>query len=86
MSKRSLFKKDFFGIKQKMFVWKNIRRLKRINHLQIKMLEKLLNVALDIGYPRNEEQEKTLQWVCEKYDDLFKEINDEMNRVKERRY
>lgn len=80
--KQPLFKNDFFGIKQKLFVWKNIKRLKRINHLQAKQLEWLLNMALDIGYPCNEEQEKTLQWVYEKYDDLFEEINDKMNQVK----
>lgn len=84
MSKRSLFKNDFFGIKRKLFVWKNIKRLKRINHLQAKQLEWLLNMTLDIGYPCNEEQEKTLQWVCDKYDALFEEINNQMNRVKER--
>ena len=80
--KRSLFKNDFFGIKRKLFVWRNIKRLKRINHLQAKQLEWLLNMALDIGYPRNEEQEKTLQWVCDKYDALFEEINNQMNRAK----
>ena len=43
-------------------------------------------MTLDIGYPRNEEQEKTFQWVCGKYeyDALFEEINNQMNRVKER--
>lgn len=82
MGKRRLFKNDFFGIKRKLFVWKNVRRLKRINHLQVKMLERLLNMMLDIGYPCNAEQEKTLQWVCEKYDALFKEINNKMNRAK----
>lgn len=80
--KHSLFKNDFFGIKQKLFVWKNIKRLKQINHLEAKQLEYLLNMTLDIGYPRNEEQEKTLQWVCDKYDALFEEINGQMNRVK----
>ena len=84
MGKRSLFKNDFFGIKRKLFVWKNIKRLKRINHLQAKQLECLLNMTLDIGYPCNEEQEKTLQWVCDKYDALFEEINNQMNQVKER--
>lgn len=80
--KHSLFKNDFFGIKQKLFVWKNIKRLKQINHLQAKMLERLLNMALDIDCPCNAEQEKTLQWVCEKYDALFEKINNEMNDVK----
>ncbi|MBR5596633.1 MAG: hypothetical protein IKW30_04410 [Lachnospiraceae bacterium] len=82
MGKGSLFKNDFFGIKRKLFVWKNIKRLKQINHLQAKILERLLNMMLDIGYPCNAEQEKTLQWVCEKYDALFKEINNKMNRAK----
>lgn len=82
MGKGSLFKNDFFGIKRKLFVWKNIRRLKRINHLQAKMLERLLNMMLDIGCPCNEEQEKTLQWVCEKYDALFEEINNGVIRAK----
>lgn len=85
MGKRSLFKNDFFEIKRKLFVWKNIKRLKRlkrINHLQAKQLECLLNMTLDIGYPCNEEQEKTLQWVCDKYDALFEEINNQMNRAK----
>ena len=82
MDKRSLFKNDFFGIKRKLFVWKNIKRLKQINHLQAKILERLLNMMLDIGYPCNAEQEKNLQWVCEKYDALFKEINNKMNRAK----
>ena len=84
MGKGSLFKNDFFGIKRKLFVWKNIRRLKRINHLQAKMLERLLNMVLDIGYPCNAEQEKTLQWICEKYDALFEEINDRVSRANER--
>ena len=82
MGKGSLFKNDFFGIKRKLIVWKNIKRLKQINHLQAKILERLLNMMLDIGYPCNAEQEKTLQWVCEKYDALFKEINNKMNRAK----
>ena len=82
MGKRRLFKNDFFGIKRKLFVWKNVRRLKRINHLQVKMLERLLNMMLDIGYQCNAEQEKTLKWVCEKYDALFEEINDGVNRAK----
>ena len=82
MIKRSLFKKDFFGIKRKLFVWRNVKRLKKINHLQAKMLERLLNTMLDIGYPCNVEQEKTLQWVCEKYDALFEKINDGVNRAK----
>lgn len=82
MDKRSLFKKDFFGLKQKLFVWKSIKRLKRINHILTKMLERLLNMVIDIGCSCNEEQEKTLQWVCEKYDALFKEINNKMNRAK----
>lgn len=82
MGKRSLFKNDCFGIKRKLFVWKSVRRLKRINHIQIKMLEKLLNMALDIGCPCNAEQAKTLQWVCGKYDALFEKINNEMNGVK----
>lgn len=82
MDKRSLFKNDFFGIKQKQCVCRNIKRLKRINNLQAKQLEYLLNTVLDIGCPCNEEQEKTLQWVCEKYDALFEEINCRMNRVK----
>ena len=81
MGKRSLFKNDFFGIKRKLFVWKNIRRLKRINYLQAKMLERLLNMMLDIGCPCNKEQEKTLQWVCEKYDALFEEINNGVIRA-----
>lgn len=83
IKKRSLFKNDFFGIKRKIFVWKNIRRLKQINHIQAKMLERLLNMTLDIAYPCNTEQEKTLQWICDKYDALFKEINNKMNQVKE---
>lgn len=82
MIKKSLLKNDFFGIKQKLFVWKNIKRLKRINYLQAKQLEWLLNMTLDIGYPHNEEQEKTLQWGCDKYDALFEEINNQMNRAK----
>ena len=82
MGKRSLFKNDFFGIKRKLFVWKNIKRLKQINHLQAKILERLLNMMLDIGYPCNAEQEKTLQWICDKYDALFEEINNRMSRAK----
>lgn len=46
-----------------------------------KQLEDLLNMALDIGFPDNEEEEHTLKWVCDKYDALIGGINVEMERV-----
>lgn len=39
-------------------------------------------MALDIGFPCNEEEKTKLKWVCEKYDALIGEISDEMERVK----
>lgn len=82
--KQPLFKNDFLGIKRKLFVWKVTMHLRKINYLKAKQLEDLLNMALDIGFPDNEEEENMLKWVCSTYDALISEINDEMEQVKEK--
>lgn len=84
LRKHSLFKKDFFGIKRKLFLHRVTMRLRKVNHLKAKQLEYLLNMALEIGFPCNEEEENALKWVCDKYDTLIGEINDEMKRVREK--
>lgn len=82
--KRSLFKNDFFGIKQKLFKRRVLNSLIKSNHLKADELACLLDVVTIINIPRNEEDENKLQWACSTYDSLMADINNEINRVRKR--
>lgn len=82
--KRSLFRKDFFDIKERIFIWKLRKSLWERNHYKADQLKCLLDIATLIGIPRNADEVDKLKWVCVTYDELMSELNFEMNQVKER--
>lgn len=84
--KRSLFKNDFSGIKQKMLMWRVTNHREKLNHLRAYQLECLLNMAMLIGIPRTEEEAVKLGKVYNAYYHLVNEIESNMNRVYDKIY
>lgn len=67
-----------------LFMQEVTKSLMENNHMRAKRLSCLLDMATIINIPRNEEEANKLKWVCDTYDDLIDDINNEMKRVKER--
>lgn len=82
--KQTLFKRDIFNIKEKLFFHRITKSMMKRHQLIGEQLASLLNMATLIGIPRDEEDTKRLEWICTTYDSLLKDINNEMNRAKER--
>lgn len=79
--KRSIFRNDFFGIKEKVFMWKITNSRKKRNHSMGKLLESLLNLTMDVGIPRTEEECVKLEKVYGTYQSLASEIENDMKRL-----
>ena len=82
--KWSLFKRDIFNIKEKLFIHKVTKSMMKRHRLMGKQSASLLNMASLIGIPRDEEDIKRLEWVCATYDSLMEDINSEINCAKGR--
>lgn len=79
--KRSLFKNDPFGIKQKIFMWRTTNHIKKHNHLVASQLECFLNIVSLIGIPRTEEDAIKLEKIYETYQPFTNEIKSNIKRV-----
>lgn len=79
--KRSIFRNDFFGIKDKLFMWRITNKGKKLNHSRGKLLESLLNLTMDVGIPRTEEECVKLEKVYGTYQSLASEIENDMKRL-----
>lgn len=79
--KRSVFRNDYFGIKEKVFMWKITNKGKKLNHSRGKLLENLLNLTMDVGIPRTEEECIKLEKVYGTYQSLASEIENDMKRL-----
>lgn len=79
--KHSIFRNDFFGIKDKLFMWRITNSIKKRNHLMGKLLESLLNITMSISIPITEEEAVKLEKVYESYQNLASEIEDDMKRM-----
>mgnify|MGYP001027130314 FL=1 len=66
-NRRSLFRNDYFGIKDKLFMWRITNSIKKRNHWMGKLLESLLNIAMSISIPITEEEAVKLEKVYESY-------------------
>lgn len=84
--KRSIFRNDFFGIKDKLFMWRITNSIKKRNHLMGKLLESLLNITMSISIPITEEEAVKLEKVYESYQNLISEIENDMKRMHEKIY
>lgn len=84
--KRSLFRNDFFGIKDKLFMWRITNSIKKRNHLMGKLLESLLNITMSINVPITEKEAVKLEKVYESYQNLVSEIENDMKRMHEKIY
>lgn len=82
--KRSLFRNDFFGIKDKLFMWRITNSIKKRNHWMGKLLESLLNITMSISIPITEDEAVKLEKVYESYQDLSREIENDMKRMHEK--
>lgn len=84
MSKRkkhSIFRNDYFGIKEKVFMWRMTNSIKKRNHSMGKLLESLLNITMCISVPITEEDAAKLEKVYESYQNLASEIENDMKRM-----
>lgn len=84
--KRSIFRNDFFGIKDKLFMWRITNSIKKRNHWMGKLLESMLNITVSISIPITEEEAVKLEKVYESYQNLASEIEDDMKRMHEKIY
>ncbi len=84
--KRSIFRNDFFGIKDKLFMWRITNSIKKRNHWMGKLLESMLNITVSISIPTTEEEAVKLEKVYESYQNLASEIEDDMKRMHEKIY
>ena len=82
--KRNLFRNDFFGIKDKLFMWRITNSIKKRNHWMGKLLESLLNITMSISIPITEDEAVKLEKVYESYQDLSREIENDMKRMHEK--
>lgn len=83
---RSIFRNDFFGIKEKVFLCRIINRRKKLHHSMGKLLESLLNITMSISIPITEEEAAKLEKVYESYQTLVGEIENNMKRMREKIY
>lgn len=79
--RRSLFRNDYFGIKDKLFMWRIANSIKKRNHWMGKLLESLLNITMCISIPMTEEEAAKLEKVYESYQNLASEIENDMKRM-----
>lgn len=79
--RRSLFRNDYFGIKDKLFMWRITNSIKKRNHWMGKLLESLLNITMCISIPMTEEEAAKLEKVYESYQNLASEIENDMKRM-----
>lgn len=79
--KRSIFRNDFFGIKDKLFMWRITNSIKKRNHSMGKLLESLLNITMSISVPITEVEAAKLEKVYESYQNLANEIENDMKRM-----
>ena len=79
--KRSIFRNDYFGIKEKVFMWRMTNSIKKRNHSMGKLLESLLNITMCISVPITEEDAAKLDKVYESYQNLASEIENDMKRM-----
>lgn len=84
--KRSIFRNDFFGIKDKLFMWRITNSIRKQNHSMGKLLESLLNITMSISIPITEEEAAKLEKVYESYQNLASEIENDMKRMHEKIY
>lgn len=84
--KRSIFRNDFFGIKDKLFMWRITNSIRKRNHSMGKLLESLLNITMSISIPITEEEAVKLEKVYESYQTLVSEIESDMKRMHEKIY
>lgn len=84
--KRSIFRNDYFGIKEKVFMWQLTNKRKKMNHSRGKLLESLLNLTMAVGIPRTEEECVKLEKVYGTYQNLVSEIENDMKRMREKIY
>lgn len=83
---RSIFRNDFFGIKDKLFMWRITNSIRKRNHSMGKLLESLLNITMSISIPITEEEAAKLEKVYESYQTLVSEIENDMKRMHEKIY
>lgn len=82
--KRSIFRNDFFGIKDKLSMWRITNSIRKRNHWMGKLLESLLNITMGISIPITEEEAVKLDKVYELYQNLASEIENDMKRMHEK--
>lgn len=82
--KRSLFRNDFFGIIDKLFMWRITNSIRQRNHSMGKLLESLLNLNMCISIPMTEDDAAKLEKVYESYQNLASEIENDMKRMHEK--
>lgn len=79
--KHCIFRNDYFGIKEKVFMWRMTNSIKKRNHSMGKLLESLLNINMCISNPITEEDAAKLEKVYESYQNLASEIENDMERM-----
>lgn len=84
--KRSLFKNDLFGIKEKMFMWRITKSIRMRNYLLAHQLECLLNIAMNISIPKTEEEAAKLEKVYDTYQSLTSEVENDMKHMHDKIY
>lgn len=84
--KRSIFRNDFFGIKDKLFMWRITNSIRKRNHWMGKLLESMLNITMSISIPITGEEAVKLEKVYESYENLASEIENDMKRMHEKIY
>lgn len=84
--KRSLFRNDFFGVKEKLFMWRVSKNIKKRNYLLACQLKCLLDIAMLISIPRTEEEVVELEKVYDKYQSVANEIENIMKRMYDKIY
>lgn len=72
------------GIKEKWFMKEVRDSLIEWNNIRAKQLANLLNLAVVVGIPRNDDEVAKLQMVCKTCDDLMAELLSEMEDIKAR--
>ena len=84
MKECGLFKDDVFGIKENMLMRKIKSSLMEWNNIRARQLTNLLNLAVVIGIPENDDEVAKLEWICKTCDDLMVELLNEMEDIKTR--
>ena len=83
MSKKKiskLLRHEFFYIKTRFLLWRLNKHLIQRNHSIARQLACLLDMATLIHVPSNDEEKCELEWVCNTYDSLIDELQENMNQ------